>query len=141
MRGWPLLRTARRPRGAALIAALVALTIVASLATMMTQSFVALERENRAAMRSMQAGFLVESGLERGAASLARNPEYTGETWELAPPDSGLAVPATVVIRVVHEMDRRSLAVEARYGADQAQQAAARRTVWLAPSKTTNTSR
>jgi Tfp pilus assembly protein PilX len=119
-------------RGAALIAALIALTIVATLATIMTQSYVALERENRLALRRLQANALVESGLERGAAQLAKNADFAGETWTIETKDSGLDLPATVIIRVARTRERRQLEVEAALGQDDSQ-VAAKRTLELAP--------
>lgn len=120
-------------RGAALIAALIALTIVATLATIMTQSYVALERENRLALRRLQAHALVESGLERGAAQLAKNADFVGETWTIDPKDSGLDLPATVVIRVAVARERIQLEVEAAVGQNDSQ-VAAKRMLDLAPT-------
>ncbi|MCE9546154.1 MAG: hypothetical protein K8T25_11620 [Planctomycetia bacterium] len=100
-------RTGRRPlplprrRGVALVIVLLLLAVISMiLATVLTLS--ALDR--RAAARhwpTAEAYWLAESGLERAAARLARDPTYRGETWqptaaELGAPDNE----ATVEIHV-----------------------------------------
>jgi hypothetical protein len=69
----------------------------------------------------------VESGLERGAARLARaRGDYQGETWEVPAADLGGADPARVTIAVEpleKNPSRRSLRVQADYPRDATEKA------------------
>ena len=69
--------------GAALIAAIVTLAIVASLALTMVRSTLIARANRQTAADRLQAAWLAEAGVERAAARAADDEEYSGETWEV----------------------------------------------------------
>ncbi len=68
----------------------------------------------------LQADWLVQAGLERGAARLKADAGYTGETWKLSADDLGGPDPGlvTIVVETSEEhADQRALNVRAEYPA------------------------
>jgi hypothetical protein len=55
---------------------------------------------NRAEERQLQADWLAESGLDRAAARLEKDPNYRGETWKISADDLGGPAPGVVTIEV-----------------------------------------
>lgn len=74
----------------------------------------------------LQTAWLLESGLERAAARLAVDRNYTGETWTINADRLGGPDAAAIVIRVESDQsqsDRRQVVVEAACPVEGAQQA------------------
>jgi hypothetical protein len=67
-----------------LLATMAILALVALAAVALAITARQLRAANRAAERRMQADLLLESGFDRAAAQLARDPSYQGETWRLS---------------------------------------------------------
>jgi hypothetical protein len=102
-----------------LLVVIVCLTVAMVLGALVVK-MAALERlAGDAQLRSTQAEWLAESGIERAAARLAANPEYAGETWSIPP--AALAEGGLVRIVVAPspgEPGRRVVRVEAEYPND-----------------------
>jgi hypothetical protein len=76
----------RRPcrRGAALAVALATLLVVVLIAGTVVRSLTVSQRASRKLQDQLQAEWLAEGALARGAAQLRTNPAYAGETWQAA---------------------------------------------------------
>ena len=118
----PSLSGKRRPwdsRSAAVL--LVALVCVCA-ASALIITLVQLARTDRDASQTeswrLQAGWLVESGLERAAAALASDGGYTGQTWRIPADELGGkdgAVVKITVERPPEQPGRRRVHVRADY--------------------------
>lgn len=108
----------RKHGGAILIVVLVCLALATALSVVVVRQ-IAVER--LAAQwndRSLQARWLVESGIERAAARLAADADYAGETWTLSVKQLAGRDGAVVRIQVdaVDDQPRqRTVRVEADY--------------------------
>ena len=71
-------------RGAALLMAVVLLTFMLMVLTVLLKLSLAERRQSRFEENRLRASWLAESGLERAFAKLAASPEYRGERWEIA---------------------------------------------------------
>jgi Tfp pilus assembly protein PilV len=89
-----------RRSGAALIAVLIALTV----ATVLFGTLLRSSAQERAAVRrhqhALQAEYLAEGGIELAAARLAADNQYAGETWQVAAGQFGGKEAGRVEIRV-----------------------------------------
>lgn len=96
-----------------LVVLLLALLICGSLLRMATLQ----RRQVQSQQQRAQAAWLVESGLERGAAALAADPAYRGETWEVPAEDLNGNNGGLVEIRVEETADPpgRRLRVRAEF--------------------------
>ncbi len=113
-------------RGMAIVAVLVCLFVVATLALASVQAHVGRLRQERRALIRAQAEWLAESALARAVALVRTQPEYLGETWNVVaeelggnaalPPDAGGA--ATVVVERSDDGEWATVQVTARYPAD-----------------------
>lgn len=114
-------------RGAITIIVLVCLVLVTAISGVLLRIGLSERRRIRADERRLQAEWLVESGLERGASRFAAAPgEYHGETWDIAAADLGGADAARVTISVESEGKtpvRRYLRVQADYPYDATERA------------------
>ncbi len=127
---------ARTPRrGVTLVAVLLCLFIVMLLGAALLKIALAQRGINRDLERSMQAEWLVESGLERALARITADRDYTGETWSISATDLGLSeeglpgnsaqkpltagVVTIVVDRPAAETNRRRIRVQADYPRDE----------------------
>jgi type II secretory pathway component PulK len=117
-------------RGAALAFTLGVVTVLSMIALLVARSFVALHEQRRQQERELQADFLVESGLERGAARLAGDASYQGEAWELPSRESQLAADAHVLIEIAEREGEKHIHVKATYGKAARQATAERKIVW-----------
>jgi hypothetical protein len=82
-------RRAVPPRpGAALVVALICLLLVGVLAATLARSAVLQHEQVLQEQWQIQAESLAASALDRAAAQLATDPNYSGETWLPAPADS-----------------------------------------------------
>jgi type II secretory pathway component PulK len=105
-----------------LVCLAVAMTMVAGWVTVAaTQA-----RQSRALEDRLQAAWLAESAVGRAAARLRAQPDYQGETWEIAGEEfggqskAGLAAGGVAVISVQTDAEnprRRRVAVRAEYPA------------------------
>jgi type II secretory pathway component PulK len=106
-----------RRSGAALVVALVTLAIAGALSMSMIRTAVLRREQLQSAQRRVQADWLVKSGIQRAAASLAADQQYRGETWEPSLEDFASGSHASVTIQVQDSQDRpalRRIAVVAR---------------------------
>jgi len=105
------------------IIVLVCLVIIASIGTQLLRVALTGRARGRVEERTLQAEWLVESGVERAAYQLASNPNYQGETWEISAEELGNKHAGRVSIRVEvsksHPKQRR-LEVRADYPCDAA---------------------
>lgn len=109
-----------------LVAALVCLTIAGGVLLAAARLTLSIQHQARIDAQTMQARWLAESGLERGAAKLAADRNYKGETWQIdAKQLPGGAEVRIEVLPVEGQAGRRRLQVEAAYPA---QEPVARRT-------------
>jgi hypothetical protein len=75
--------SAARRRGALLIAVMVCLFVVMTIAGTIVRTLIAEHRQSRVMHRRTQAAWLVSAGAERAAARLRTDPAYLGETWRI----------------------------------------------------------
>jgi type II secretory pathway pseudopilin PulG len=80
-------------RGLTAVAVLVCLVIVTMISGALLKIGVAHRDFVRGQERKLQAEWLAQSGIDRARARLAVQPDYTGETWKLAPRDLNLSEP------------------------------------------------
>ena len=71
-------------KGAFVVGVIVVMIVVATLVMAFTRSLITQSRAARTRARHRQASWLAESGLSRGAARLAADAMYAGETWTIA---------------------------------------------------------
>lgn len=108
-------------RGAALIVTIVCLVVIAALGASLLRSLVAEHRQSQRRRDQMQAFWLAESAVQRGAVRLAAAADYAGEDWPVEIDDGGRRVrgQATIGIEAVAgQPQARRIVVEARYPAD-----------------------
>lgn len=74
-------------RGAALVIALVLLTVASLLSVLLLQSLTAHARQLQRLPWRLQAEALADAGALRAMARLANAPDYAGETWAIAAVD------------------------------------------------------
>ena len=112
----------RRPRRGIVLIALMIFLAVAMAMVLAWLKLAGLERRQlRSLQAQAQATWLAESALQRAAARLAADPQYSGETWKLTPADLGGRDAGEVVIRVDAIADQpaeRSIIVQADYPID-----------------------
>jgi Tfp pilus assembly protein PilX len=87
-----------RRRGAALAVALCTLLVVTLITGTVVRSLAIASRQSRQACDELQAQWLAEAGVMRAKAQLARQPDYTRETW--TPSIGSAAGVGTVQIQV-----------------------------------------
>jgi Tfp pilus assembly protein PilV len=114
-------RITGKRRGVVLILVLACLAIASVLLITGIKLALSSYRVARAFSWSVQAQWLVESGMERAAAQLAADANYSGETWNISAKDLGGDDAGIVKIEVkkVPEHDKRRLIkVEAEFPDD-----------------------
>lgn len=94
----PIRRSGRR--GAALIVAIVCVSIAVAVMYGITQLAVQAHREVELQQRRAQAGWIAESAADRAAARLTGDAEYAGEEWLLSAGEIGGRYDAKVRISV-----------------------------------------
>jgi type II secretory pathway component PulK len=105
-------------RGAVLIMALVCLVLIGVMGGALLQWAAREHKLLRSRDEQSQAHWLAEAGLERAAARLADDADYTGETWRLATADLPSGDEARVschVATIDGRPERRWLEVEVEY--------------------------
>lgn len=116
--------------------ALVALVVVAAVLGSTLRLLATQQRAIVGERNAAQAQWLAEAGLERAAAQLAADPNYSGETWEISEQDFADPFTASVTIRVENDNENtlaRRITAEASYPGSGAHSSRARRTIiWKA---------
>jgi hypothetical protein len=89
-----------KPRGAALVAVIVAMTIALALFAIWMRTIV--RERQRSTMRQihMQSARLAEAGLSRALAMRSADPQYDGETWKVEAASLGGSQAAEVRIQL-----------------------------------------
>jgi type II secretory pathway component PulK len=125
-------RAAKPSRGMTVVAVLVCLIIVTLISGAVLKVGLAHRELARFSERRLQAEWLAQSGVERAAARLADDRDYTGETWAISASDLGqsnrapagteadqersaAAIVAITVERVPGSAARRRIKVQADY--------------------------
>ncbi|MBN1588145.1 MAG: hypothetical protein JW888_01380 [Pirellulales bacterium] len=88
-------------RGIAVVFALVCLVVVSVLLGVVTRTALVQRQAAHNEGRRTQAAWLAESALDRAAARLAADPDYSGETWTIGADAFGGRHGAVVLIEVV----------------------------------------
>ena len=96
--------TTRSRPGIAAMIAIVCLSFVMIVGTVLLKIGLTERIEARHLESQMQAQWLVEAGLERAAARLAQSTKYTGETWTVSP--SELHRPQGGVVQIEVKTDK-----------------------------------
>lgn len=111
------LRTSER-RGAALLVAIVCVSIAVAVMYGIVQLAIQSHREVNLEQRQTQARWIVESAVDRAAALLGSDPDYLGEQWLLSAEDIGGLDDAEVRIEVepvTDQADWRQVRIVADY--------------------------
>jgi Tfp pilus assembly protein PilX len=90
----------RSRRGAALLLVVIAVVASTMVTAALAQAALRQRRQLQYERDRSQAFWLLESGVQRAAAKLARDPRYAGEFWQPEAPGSGEPQAAAVTIRV-----------------------------------------
>lgn len=124
------LQTQTRRRGAALLIIMVALAVASIIgATLLRMAFTQRHQQQHDRLR-VQAGWLVEAGLQRGVLRARTDADYRGETWTVDVPSRGTTHKAEVEITVSDATPRTMTAV-ATYPVSTPYRARARSTIPL----------
>ena len=126
-------RKVQARRGAVLVMALIALTLLTIIGAALVRLAVMETKAIDLRLRGCQARRLAEAGVARGAARLASDPGYRGETWTLSRADWPAGVPAQVTIEI-GETDKpgwRRITATADFPSDAASRARERQTADL----------
>ena len=70
-------------RGAIIVIAMISLLLVSAIAVSLVRLALTQQRQVRREQIRLQAEWLAEAGLERGAAKLRRDSDYQGEQWTI----------------------------------------------------------
>jgi type II secretory pathway component PulK len=107
----------RRP-GFALIGVMIVLVVASMLVVSWFRSIAAQRDQLQMATDRLAAEWLAEGAIDRAAAKLRDNKDYTGETWSISGDELGAQDGATIEIRVARvegHADRAAIEVEAEY--------------------------
>src|SRR5206468_3180820 len=114
-------RARRQRRGLTAVAVLVCLIVVTLISGVLLKIGVAHRDQIRGQERKIQAEWLAQSGIDRALARPAAKPDYTGETWELAPRDLDLREssgmergPAAIVVITIEQPKSASTSADQR---------------------------
>lgn len=108
----------RRRRGSVIVPALVCLMLVTLLGGVLLRQAATHRGLVRSGERQLQAEWLVESGLARARAYLARDRAYDGETWEITAAELHRPDSAQIVIKITpvdQQPNQRRVSVRADY--------------------------
>ena len=89
-----------RRAGVALLLTIVCLVVIATLGVSLMRSLVAEHRQAMLRRDQLQAFWLAESAVQRGAVRLAAAADYAGEDWQVEVETGGRRVRALATIRV-----------------------------------------
>lgn len=116
-------RRACSSRGAMLVVVIVCLVLATLILGALLKSTLLLSHQQGVEQQRVQAVWLVSAGLARAAYRLRSQPDYTGETWQIAAPSLGTNEAARVKIRVAAptgQANSRDVVIEVAYPADAA---------------------
>lgn len=107
-------------RGAILLVILVCFALAAAMFVVLARLAVTARRVAETQQWAVQAQWLAEAGLDRAAARLQQQADYSGETWKISASELGGAHAAVVKIRVdgVADLAAHRVFVEADYPDD-----------------------
>jgi Tfp pilus assembly protein PilX len=108
-------------RGGFIIVVMICLLVSGMLLTSLLKMALLQDRQLGCELARQQAAWLADSGLDRAAARLARDPAYAGESWNIAAAQLGGSDDALVEIRVQRDETRalhRAVVVEAIFSAE-----------------------
>lgn len=120
----------KRRGGAVIIIAMIALLLASAIGAALVKMALA---ERRLVVREqlrLQSNWLAESGVQRAAARLAKNTNYSGETWNIPAAELGGRSDGNVVIsvaKVASQPNRRRVTVVANFPAAGANRSRSRR--------------
>jgi type II secretory pathway pseudopilin PulG len=98
--------------------ALICLVVVAIIGAAIVQTLMREHQQARQQQLQTQTMWVAESAIQRAAAQLHRDADYTGETWQIEAKDVGGEWPAEAIIRVepvADDQTARRVLVTARY--------------------------
>ena len=125
-------------RGAVLLVALICTLVAVMLFGTLLKIAVTGHGQLRNEERRVQADWLAEAGVERAAALLESNPDYAGETWQIAPQEFGGRFSGTVRIVVEtnpNQPEHRVVSVQSHYPAGMEQSFQSRKRVAITVSQ------
>lgn len=87
---------------------MISLLLVSAIAVSLVRLALTQQRQVRREQIRLQAEWLAEAGLERGAARLRRDPAYQGEQWQIPPEqlDGRHSALVQITVRPDEETDR-----------------------------------
>jgi type II secretory pathway component PulK len=121
-------------RGAALIAAMIAVLLASAVGIALVKTALAQRRTAIREQQRQQSIWLAESALDRAAAKLSHDPKYAGDTWTISAADLGGREEASVVIKITGETDGKNLrmvTVTADYPAESPQRSRTTKTITI----------
>jgi Tfp pilus assembly protein PilX len=118
---------ARRPRGAALVMAMVALLVVTLIAAALVQALIASHRQARRYGDQLQAQWLAEAGLARAAVKLQVDSSYQGEIWQAPVTMNASDAADGGQVTITVEAATKKVVVEAVYPLDEIRRVLVRR--------------
>jgi hypothetical protein len=104
-------------RGAALITAVVALTVCSVMLFYLLKGTLDTHRQMRTHRQEVQADWLAAAGVDRAIASLRQSSDYTGETWKIPADQLRDAAEVTIKVEPAAESNGRQITVQADYPA------------------------
>lgn len=122
----------RQRRGTIIVAVLVSLLVVSTLAIQVTRSTIQRQRQVRMTQNQLQSLWTAESAVGRAVSRLRNDPQYSGETWQIPAEQITGEKSATVEIKVESVEDgsmQRRIIVEAFYPSDSADRIGTQKTV------------
>jgi type II secretory pathway component PulK len=108
----------KRRAGFALIGVMIVLVVASMLVVSWCKSIAAQREQLRIAEDRLAAEWLAEGAIDRAAAKLRDNKDYTGETWAISADELGGQDGAAIEIRIAPvdgHADRGAIEVEAEY--------------------------
>src|SRR5262245_52332864 len=93
-------RTVAARRGSGLVIALVTLLVVTSIMASIMHALLIELRQTRQTVNEVQAQWLADAAVERGAARLAAQPNYDGESWSVDFPTSSSSTGSHGIIEI-----------------------------------------
>jgi hypothetical protein len=101
-------------RGYGIIPVLAAFAVISVLCVVWAKSSLARSHDQRLREERTQVQWLAEAGVRRGAARLAVDSSYRGETWDIAAAELGRRHAARVIIRITTGDQNGPTTIEAR---------------------------
>jgi hypothetical protein len=106
-------------RGAALITAVVALTVCSVMMFYLLKGTLDTHRQMRTHRQEVQADWLATAGVDRAIATLRQSSNYSGETWKISADELGDAAEVIIKVEPAAESNGRQITVQADYPAEE----------------------